>query len=124
MACMWPVDGVIGENGGFFFRREPVGHGLVRQFWHGAERGRIREPLVEIGADARAVTGAAYAEDQPFRLASIAFARPDDAEACAAIVAALKAEGADVTVNNLWVLGWLGGYDKRAMALRVLAEVY
>jgi hydroxymethylpyrimidine pyrophosphatase-like HAD family hydrolase len=28
MARMWPVDGVIGENGGFFFQRSAQGHGL------------------------------------------------------------------------------------------------
>ncbi|VVE19716.1 MULTISPECIES: hypothetical protein [Pandoraea] len=27
MARMWPVDGVIGENGGIFFQRTPDGHG-------------------------------------------------------------------------------------------------
>src|SRR3984957_6656938 len=34
MARMWPVDGVIGENGGFFFQRRPAGHDLSRVFWH------------------------------------------------------------------------------------------
>lgn len=28
------------------------------------------------------------------------------------------------TPNNLWVLGWLGGYDKLTMARRVLAQAY
>jgi 3-deoxy-D-manno-octulosonate 8-phosphate phosphatase KdsC-like HAD superfamily phosphatase len=60
------------------------------------------------------------ADDQAFRLASLAWQRTgttlDDR-----IVAALKAAGADATVNNLWVLGWLGGYDKLSMSLRVLA---
>ncbi|MGY8707473.1 hypothetical protein RAD16_17170 [Bradyrhizobium sp. 18BD] len=29
-----------------------------------------------------------------------------------------------MTVNNLWVLGWLGGYDKLLMTRRILANVY
>jgi 3-deoxy-D-manno-octulosonate 8-phosphate phosphatase KdsC-like HAD superfamily phosphatase len=29
-----------------------------------------------------------------------------------------------VTVNNLWVLGWLGGYDKLSMTRRILADRY
>ncbi len=34
MARMWPVDGVIGENGGLFFQRAVGGHELRRHFWH------------------------------------------------------------------------------------------
>lgn len=126
MARMWPVDGVIGENGGFFFRRAATGHGLVRTFWHGEEgRHEVFRRLQEIAGRVRAeARGAVLAEDQPFRLTSIAFDQPDDAAARRAIVAALRAAGADVTVNNLWVLGWLGGYDKLAMATRVLADGY
>ena len=123
MARMWPVDGVIGENGGFLFRRDAGGHGVVRRFWHGeADRPAVMEELARIArAVQTAVPSARFAEDQPFRLTSIAFAQPEDPAEGQAIVAALRAEGADVTLNNLWVLGWLGGYDKLAMARRVLA---
>lgn len=126
MARMWPVDGVIGENGGFLFRRSADGHGLRRDFWHDeAARSGIDVRLRAIAQEVRrAVPDAAFAEDQPFRLASLAFARTGDAGADAAILAALKAAGADATVNNLWVLGWLGGYDKLAMARRVLSVHY
>ena len=81
--------------------------------------------LAEIARDVlAAIPGATFAEDQPFRLTSIAFARPEDADARAAIASAMRAAGADVTDNNLWVLGWLGGYDKLAMTRRVLATSY
>lgn len=125
MARMWPVDGVIGENGGFFFERAE-GHRLVRSFWHGAnDRADVWGRLAEIARDVlAAIPGATFAEDQPFRLTSIAFARPEDADARAAIASAMRAAGADVTDNNLWVLGWLGGYDKLAMTRRVLATSY
>jgi len=124
MARMWPVDGVIGENGGLFFQRN--GHGLRRRFWHGeADRAQVSERLAEIGRQTlSAVPQARFAEDQPFRQTSLAFAQPEDAGLRAAIVAALREAGAEVTVNNLWVLGWLGAYDKLAMARRVLAEAY
>lgn len=126
MARMWPVDGVIGENGGLFFERASGGHGLVRKFWHdAADQPEITARLAEIGRFVRnAVPDAKYAEDQPFRLTSVAFAQPDDAESRNAIIAALRLAGANVTVNNLWVLGWLGGYDKLAMTRRVMAETY
>ncbi|MBG0808297.1 HAD family hydrolase, partial [Methylosinus sp. H3A] len=125
MARMWPVDGVIGENGGFFFERAED-RGVVRTFWHGAdERPAVSDRLAEIAQYVlAAIPGATFAEDQPFRLTSIAFARPEDADARAAISSAIRAAGADVTDNNLWVLGWLGGYDKLAMTRRVLATSY
>jgi len=124
MARMWPVDGVIGENGGFFFRRH--GHGVARSFWHPeADRQAVADLLADIGRRVREeVPAATFAEDQPFRLTSLAFTQPEDPETRAAIIAALRDAGADVTVNNLWVLGWLGGYDKLAMTRRMLAESY
>jgi HAD superfamily hydrolase (TIGR01484 family) len=126
MARMWPVDGVIGENGGLFFRRSADGHGVTRSFWHtDVEQSALAERLAAIGrAVLQAVPVARFADDQPFRLTSLAFAQPDDASERHAILAALQAAGAEVTANNLWLLGWLGEYDKLAMTRRVLAEQY
>jgi HAD superfamily hydrolase (TIGR01484 family) len=127
MARMWPVDGVVGENGGFFFRRR-LGHddGVERSFWHPAEhRQAVAYRLATIGAEVcETIPGAKLAKDQPFRLTSIAFAQPDDRAARDTILAGLRRAGADATVNNLWILGWLGGYDKLAMTRRVMKEIY
>lgn len=120
MARMWPVDGVIGENGGFFFRRGGE-YGLLRHFW---QQGDHRERLAQIGARIRrSVPGAEFADDQPFRLTSLAFARPGDEETRSSILSALKQAGLRVSENNLWLLGWIGSFDKLAMTRRVLAHV-
>ncbi|WP_342726499.1 HAD-IIB family hydrolase [Bradyrhizobium sp. B097] len=126
MARMWPVDGVIGENGGFFFRRHDNGDCVERHFWHPAEhRQRVAGRLAAISAEVSATHPAAsLAEDQPFRLTSVAFSQPNGQGDRDAITAALRRAGADVTVNNLWILGWLGGYDKLAMTHRVMTEAY
>lgn len=126
MARMWPVDGVIGENGGFFFRREETAHGIERHFWHDGEDGAaLSNRLARIGEQVKhAVPSARFADDQPFRLVSLAFAQPKHREERDAILGALHKAGANVTVNNLWVLGWLGGYDKLAMVRRVLLDHY
>ncbi len=90
MARMWPVDGVIGENGGLFFRRDGA-QSLFRAFWHDGDQ---RRRLAEIGRRvAASVPEAVFADDQPFRLASLAFARPESEETRDAILAALKGEG-------------------------------
>jgi len=120
MARMWPVDGVIGENGGFFFRRAGS-YGLLRHFWHGGDQ---RAQLQEIGNRIRArVPEAAFADDQPFRLSSIAFTRPESDTTRVAILAAIRGAGLRATENNPWILGWLGDFDKLAMTRRVLADV-
>lgn len=126
MARMWPVDGVIGENGGIFFRRAETGHGVVRTYWHAdTELNAISARLDSIAQIVRrAIPGVQFADDQAFRLTSIAFSRPDDLAGSEQIVEELRRAGADTTVNNLWVLGWLGGYDKLSMTRRVLAEHY
>lgn len=125
MARMWPVDGVIAENGGVFIARSGDG-GVERTFWH-SENDRAVASL-RLAAMERAVKmrvpSAILADDQPFRLTSIAFARPRQASEVEAILAALAKSGANGTCNNLWMLGWIGDYDKLAMSRRVLADVY
>jgi HAD superfamily hydrolase (TIGR01484 family) len=126
MARMWPVDGVIGENGGLFFRRTPNGHGIVRTFWHEQDQlSEVRDTLHAIGRRVQEqIPEATYADDQPFRLTSLAFAQPQDKGVAQRLVEALRAEGAETTINNLWILGWLGGYDKLAMTRRVMTETF
>ena len=127
MARMWPIDGVIGENGGFFFRRAANGHDVERIFWHSdADRPRVTAHMKQIGgAVLKVCEGAEFAEDQPFRLTSVAFKRrSDDSAQEQAILKALRSVGASATVNNLWILGWLGGYDKLTAARKVLFETY
>jgi HAD superfamily hydrolase (TIGR01484 family) len=126
MARMWPVDGVIGENGGLFFRRDAGGQGVTREFWHAEEtRREIVDRLAAVGREiVAAFPSAVLADDQPFRLASLAFAMPHGEAERRAIAAALRAANADVTINNLWILGWIGGYDKLAMTRRVLARTH
>jgi len=125
MARMWPIDGVIAENGGLFLRRHSDGHCVERRFWHSPDRIEdVREQLRSIARIVEeGVPQARQADDQVFRLTSLAYRRTGT-DADHRIVEALINAGADATINNLWVLGWVGGYDKLTMSLRVLAETY
>jgi HAD superfamily hydrolase (TIGR01484 family) len=125
LARMWPVDGVISENGGLFMQRDGE-HGVKRKFWHGDEkRQAISDQLAAIGRHiAQVVPSARFADDQVFRLTSLAFAQPDSEADRRVLVAAMRKAGLEVTVNNLWILGWIGAYDKLAMARRAMAEAY
>jgi HAD superfamily hydrolase (TIGR01484 family) len=122
MARMWPVDGVIGENGGFFFHRN--GAQLVRKYWHGDdERERCSRELETIGNHVRAaLPGARLADDQPYRSTSLAFIRTWSSKTDNAIMIALLNAGLSATRNNRWLLAWLGAYNKLNMASRVLVD--
>jgi HAD superfamily hydrolase (TIGR01484 family) len=126
MARMWPIDGVIAENGSLFIRRLSDGHGVTRTFWHpNSEQLEVKRRLAALEEHViRLIPSAKLADDQPFRLASLAFTRPKDAGECASIETALREAGANTTLNNLWVLGWFGNYDKLAMSRKVLREFY
>lgn len=125
MARMWPVGGVIAENGGLFLRRGGNGD-ATHCFWHAEpERAAAAERLEALARAIRTdLPEVTLASDQPFRLTSLAFEAPADSGLRAALVERFRAGGADVTVNSLWVLGWFGGYDKLTMARRMMAEVH
>jgi hypothetical protein len=65
---------VISENGGLFIQRD-VEHGVKRQFWHAdAKRQVISDQLAKIGRHiSQMVPSAIIADDQPFRLTSLAW---------------------------------------------------
>jgi HAD superfamily hydrolase (TIGR01484 family) len=125
MARMWPIDGVIAENGGLFIRRENSGN-VVRSFWHREqEKDDIYQRLLSIARKVEIkAPKARLANDQPFRLASIAFSRPENLDDKNAIIDALHSEGVKTTVNNIWIVGWLGDYDKLSMTRRVFRAAY
>lgn len=117
LARMWPVDGVVGENGGLWFW---VSKGrMERRFAQGdVERRANRQRLVALGTEIlAAVPGAGLASDQPYRELDLAIdfcedvLRLGDAE-IDRIVALFEAGGATAKVSSIHVNGWFGGFDK------------
>ena len=124
IARMWPIDGIIGENGGLYFRHDHARAVTERRYWLGdAERRAARDRLADLASEViRAVPGAALAHDGAYRDTTLAMtapaARMDD------VVAAYRRAGARATRNSLWALAWFGDFDKLAMIRRVLAEQF
>lgn len=124
MVRMWPIDAVVGENGGFY---SYVRDGDVeRRYWladdafaEGAERLRVLHGSVDLS-----IEGAKLASDQPFRLTTIAWQRTQDARLIGELQGAFRVHRADSTINSLWVLAWFGGFDKLQMARRMMRELY
>ena len=112
IARMWPVDGVVGENGAFYFRYDRHRRRLHRRFVAGkAERGENRRRLDTLAADIlAAVPGTALASDQPYREADLAIDYCEDVAplpqaAVARIVALFEAAGATAKVSSIHVNG-------------------
>ena len=105
IARMWPVDGVVGENGGLWFWMEEGG--LQRRFLQDAQTRRDnRERLTDLGALILSkVPGTALASDQSYRDLDLAIdfcedvPRLDDA-AIDQIVMHFRAAGATCKVSS------------------------
>jgi HAD superfamily hydrolase (TIGR01484 family) len=131
IARMWPVDGVVGENGAFYFRYRHAERRMARRFMLPAEeRAAARARLEELGRRVlAAVPGAAVAADQLYREADLAIDFREDvgplpSTAVDRIVAIMEAAGATAKVSSIHVNGWFGTWDKLSMTRLLLAEEF
>ena len=127
IARFWPVDGVVGENGAFYYRYDRTNRRMLRR--HAtpeAERQANRARLDRVASRILAeVPGAALSADQPFRVADLAIDFCEDVAPLTRadidrIVAIFQSEGATAKVSSIHVNGWFGSYDKLGMARRML----
>jgi HAD superfamily hydrolase (TIGR01484 family) len=123
VARFWPVAGVVGENGAFYFRYDRAERRMIRRFAAGdAERAENRRRLGLLAARIVAeVPGSAVAADQIYREADLAIDFREDVAplpqaSIDRIVALFEAEGAVAKVSSIHVNGWFGAYDKLTMA--------
>ncbi len=129
IARMWPVDGVVGENGAFWFHYDDRARRMTRCYWTDeAGRAADRERLTRLRDDIlAAVPGAAVAGDQAYREADLAIDFCEDIPALPTaevdrIVAMFEAAGARAKVSSIHVNGWFGDFDKLAMTRRLFTE--
>jgi HAD superfamily hydrolase (TIGR01484 family) len=127
IARTWPVDGVVGENGGLAFWRD--GEQMQRAFLVDADvRSANRAKLEAIRAQAlRTVPGCGIASDQPYRELDLAVDFCEDVPslddaAIDAIVELFERAGAHAKVSNIHVNGWFGDYDKLGMCKRMVRQ--
>ena len=130
VARFWPVDGVVGENGAFYFAYDHGARRMRRAFAADAEtRAANRDRLEAVRARVLSeVPGAAVASDQLYREADLAIDfREDVAPLPDAAIDRIKAifeeAGATAKVSSIHVNGWFGDYDKLSMTRRLGAEV-
>jgi HAD superfamily hydrolase (TIGR01484 family) len=127
IARTWPVDGVVGENGGLWFHVD--GGRMHRLFAQdSATRATNRERLRSLAAKILAeVPGCALASDQPYRELDLAVDFCEDVarlepDAIERIVALFEAAGATCKVSSIHVNGWFGDFDKFEGCRRFVAD--
>jgi HAD superfamily hydrolase (TIGR01484 family) len=127
IARLWPVDGVVGENGGLWFWREDGG--MQRRFAQPEDERRANRARLEALAEIilRRVPGTALASDQPYRDLDLAIDFCEDVpplgdDAIDAIVAEFEQAGATCKVSSIHVNGWFGDFDKLSGVRRFVRE--
>lgn len=130
IARMWPVTGVVGENGAFYFAYDAAARRMRRSFAiDAAQRAADREKLSRIRDRILAeVPGSAVSADQLYREADLAIDFCEDVPALPLadvdrIKGIFEEEGAVAKVSSIHVNGWYGAYDKLTTTRRFAAEV-
>ena len=131
IARQWPVDGVVGENGAFYFRYDQPASRMIRKYMKSVtERAADRERLNALQSEILAqVSGTAIASDQAYREADLAIDFAEDVPPLASaainrIVDIFEQHGATAKVSSIHVNGWFGGYDKLTTSLRMLSDEF
>lgn len=127
IARLWPVEGIIGENGAFYFRYTQK---KMHRHFYFDETIRIenQKKLASLQKEIlQSVPGSAIASDQFCRLFDLAIdfcedippLKPGDVQK---IVSIFKHHGAQAKVSSIHVNGWFGEYDKLTMVLQYLEK--
>lgn len=127
IARQWPVDGVVGENGAFWFRYDDTRKVMVRRFQRDAAmRREDARRLDEIAEEVlHTVPGAAISADQQYRAVDLAIDFCEDvpplpAASVAEIARIFVRHGATAKVSSIHVNGWFGTHDKLTCSLAML----
>lgn len=131
IARMWPVDGIVGENGAFYFSYSERKKKMIRRYWKSeSERIEDRKKLDKVGREILArIPGCSVASDQAYREADLAIDYCEDVpplsgEEVDQIVDCFKAAGATAKISSIHVNGWFGNYDKLSMTRLLFTDVF
>ena len=129
IARMWPVDGVIGENGAFWFSYDRKNRYMKREYWGSIEdRNASKVKLAELSKKIiNAVPGCMISSDQNYRESDLAIDFCEDLsglkmEEIQRIVRIFQAEGANAQISSIHVNGWFGSYNKLSMTKKYLSD--
>lgn len=131
IARMWPIGGIIGENGAFYFCYQQHERRMIRRYWE-PETVRM-ENRIKLSALAdkilTTIPDAKISADQAYRETDLAIDIREDIpplppEKIKQIVKIFQQGGAQAKISSIHVNGWFGNYDKLAMTGIFLEEVF
>jgi len=131
IARMWPVDGVVGENGAFFFSYDHVNKKMNNLYSQTEEERRENFKLLHEIKDTilRSVSGAAVASDQDYRITDLAIDFAEDVpklhqHKIDEIVQIAEQNGAVAKISSIHVNCWIGNHNKLSTSLKILKESF
>jgi HAD superfamily hydrolase (TIGR01484 family) len=131
IARMWPVSGVVGENGAFYFRYDHTTKTMHRQFAQSDEvRLQNYNQLHAIGTDILSkVAGTALASDQEYRLTDLAIDFAEDVPELPMsdirkIVTIAEQSGLTAKISSIHVNCWIGDHSKLTTSLKMLDQEF
>ena len=129
IARMWPVDGVVGENGALYFWYDQKEKKVKKRFIDpDSVREEKRRRLSVVKEEIlRSVPGTALASDQQYREADLAIDYCEDVKPLPwneveKICHIFKKHGATCKVSSVHVNGWFGDYNKLGMTKLFVLE--
>ncbi|MFO7666942.1 MAG: HAD-IIB family hydrolase [Desulfobacterales bacterium] len=131
IARMWPIDGLVGENGAFYFSYDERRKKMLRRYWK-SEKERIidRKKLDKIKREILSgIPGCNVASDQAYREADLAIDYCEDVPPLSMkkvdkIVDCFRAAGARAKISSIHVNGWFGNYDKLSTTRLLFTEIF
>ena len=131
IARMWPVDGVVGENGAFYFCYDVQQRKMRRRYFKSEKQRSIDIQKLEKlkGVILKKIPGCRVSADQHYREADLAIDYCEDVpplpmEDIDRIVRLFEEAGARAKISSIHVNGWFGEYDKLSMTRLLFAEVF
>jgi len=131
IARMWPVVGVVGENGAFYFRYDNEQKKMYRRYVKSdKERKEDRKQLEKLGKKIlQNVSGCQVASDQAYRESDLAIDYCEDVpplpmEKVEKIVRCFEDAGATAKVSSIHVNGWFGSHDKLTTTILLFKDVF
>ena len=131
IARMWPVNGVVGENGAFFFSYDHQSKKIQQTYCQTPkERKANHLALHEIKKTIlKNVSGSALASDQDYRHTDLAIDFAEDVATLSSnkikeIVTIAENAGAIAKVSSIHVNCWIGSHNKLSTSLTTLEQVF
>jgi HAD superfamily hydrolase (TIGR01484 family) len=129
IARMWPITGIVGENGAFYFRYDTNKKRLISSYLLDQDaRNALQGRLTLLGERILAsVSGSALASDQAYRIHDLAIDFCEDVTPLSEadiqrIVHIFESEGATAKISSIHVNGWFGHWDKVSMISQIASE--